>query len=97
MCVCVQVVHESVAVVEMKEPYIAGFLAFREVDFLLDRLKEVREKNPQHYPQVFPLCNETSNAESLVQCVCIYIIIGLEISPYLHKLLHHFYSTCFKL
>ena len=58
-----------VAVVEMKEPYIAGFLAFREVDFLLDRLKEVREKNPQHYPQVFPLCNETSNADT----VCVHL------------------------
>ena len=40
VCVCVQVVHESVAVVEMKEPYIAGFLAFRDVDFLLDRLRD---------------------------------------------------------
>ena len=38
--------------VEMKEPYVAGFLAFREVDFLLERLKKVKEQHPQHYPQV---------------------------------------------
>ncbi|CAI8045778.1 Endonuclease V [Geodia barretti] len=47
-----KVVHESRAVVEMREPYIPGFLAFREVDFLLERLREVQRQHPQHYPQV---------------------------------------------
>lgn len=47
-----EVVHESRAVVEMREPYIPGFLAFREVEFLLGRLEEVRRTHPRHYPQV---------------------------------------------
>ena len=51
--VCVQVVYESKAVVEMREPYIPGFLAFREVEFLLERLSEVHRQQPQHYPQVY--------------------------------------------
>ena len=50
---CVQVVYESKAVVEMREPYIPGFLAFREVEFLLERLSEVHRQQPQHYPQVY--------------------------------------------
>ena len=37
---------------EMTEPYIPGFLAFREVGFLLDRLEEVRQNHPQFTPQV---------------------------------------------
>ena len=36
----------------MKEPYIPGFLAFREVDFLLERLEKVRENYPELIPQV---------------------------------------------
>ena len=45
-------VHESKAVVEMRDSYIPGFLAFREVDFLLERLSEVHKEHPQHCPQV---------------------------------------------
>ena len=48
-----QVVYESKAVVEMREPYIPGFLAFREVEFLLERLGEIHRQQPQHYPQVY--------------------------------------------
>ncbi len=47
-----QVVHVSHKFVEMKEPYIPGFLAFREVGFLLDRLNDVRRNFPQYRPQV---------------------------------------------
>lgn len=46
-----QVLHVSSAVVEMMEPYIPGFLAFREVGFLVDRLREVREKHSDVIPQ----------------------------------------------
>ena len=49
----VQVVCESKAVVRMKEPYLPGFLAFREVDFLLERLREVQMKQPHSSPQVY--------------------------------------------
>ena len=50
-CLWLQVLHVSQAVVEMTEPYLPGFLAFREVDFLLDRLKEIEKEHPQFYPQ----------------------------------------------
>lgn len=46
-----QVLRVCSAVVEMTEPYIPGFLAFREVEFLMDRLQEVREKHPDLSPQ----------------------------------------------
>ena len=38
--------------VTMTEPYIPGFLAFREVGFLMDRLKEVVREKPELVPQV---------------------------------------------
>ena len=47
-----EVVHVSSALVEMTEPYIPGFLAFREVGFLLELLECVREKCPHLAPQV---------------------------------------------
>ena len=47
-----QVLHTSHAVVEMSEPYLPGFLAFREVGFLLDRLEEVHRQQPHLSPQV---------------------------------------------
>ncbi len=46
-----EVVHVSTAVVEMREPYIPGFLAFREVGFLLERLEEVKVQCPELTPQ----------------------------------------------
>ena len=36
----------------MTEPYIPGFLAFREVNFLLERLETVKTECPQFLPQV---------------------------------------------
>ena len=38
--------------VTMTEPYIPGFLAFREVNFLLERLQAVKTEYPQFLPQV---------------------------------------------
>lgn len=38
--------------VRMDQPYIAGFLAFRECDFLVDLLHEVKEEFPDRFPQV---------------------------------------------
>ena len=46
-----EVVHVSSTVVEMTEPYIPGFLAFREVEFLLERLEEVKTQRPELAPQ----------------------------------------------
>ena len=53
--VVVQVVYQSSADITMTEPYIAGFLAFREVDFLLERLHVVRSEKPDLVPQVLLL------------------------------------------
>lgn len=47
-----QVLHSSTALVEMTEPYIPGFLAFREVGCLMDRLECVRKECPKRVPQV---------------------------------------------
>lgn len=47
-----EVVHVCSAMVEMVEPYIPGYLAFREVEFIMERLGEVQEKYPHLTPQV---------------------------------------------
>ena len=38
--------------VRMDQPYIAGFLAFRECDFLVELLHEVKEEFPNRFPEV---------------------------------------------
>ena len=38
--------------VTMTEPYIPGFLAFREVGFLINCLEELKSNNPLIMPQV---------------------------------------------
>jgi len=43
--------------VEMAEPYIPGFLAFREVGFLLQRLEMVEHDCPHLMPQVSTTCD----------------------------------------
>lgn len=43
--------------VEMAEPYIPGFLAFREVGFLLQRLEMVKHDCPHLMPQVGTTCD----------------------------------------
>ena len=45
-------VHRTFKMVRCTEPYIPGFLAFREVEFLVDILKETKKKAPQLMPQV---------------------------------------------
>ncbi len=47
-----EVAHVCSAMVEMTEPYIPGFLAFREVEFLLERLESIKMNFPQLTPQV---------------------------------------------
>lgn len=36
----------------MTEPYIPGFLGFREVQFLVERLEEVKRDQPLLMPEV---------------------------------------------
>lgn len=38
--------------IELTQPYIPGFLAFREIEFMKMLYENVREKTPKYTPQV---------------------------------------------
>lgn len=46
------VVYEKMQEVKLTAPYIAGYLAFREVSFLVDLLNELKSESPALVPQV---------------------------------------------
>ncbi len=45
-------IYENFSSVKLRLPYIAGFLAFREVTPLLDLLQTLKQENPDIFPQV---------------------------------------------
>jgi len=47
-----KIVYQKCKLVTMKEEYIPGFLAFREVKFLVDLINELKQTNSQLIPQV---------------------------------------------
>ena len=47
-----KIVYEDYKLVEMKEPYIPGFLAFREVNHLINLINDLKSKSPEFLPQV---------------------------------------------
>ena len=52
--------------VQLTAPYIPGFLAFREADFLVEKVRKLRTEQPELLPQVIPgstelLCNNHDN------------------------------------
>ena len=47
-----KIVYEDYKLVKMDEPYIPGFLAFREVNHLVDLINDLKKNNPQYIPQV---------------------------------------------
>lgn len=47
-----QVVYEQYKLVQLKLPYIPGFLAFREVGFLVELIDELKRSNPALVPQL---------------------------------------------
>lgn len=60
-CVCLvvldynnldQVVYQQCKMVALTQPYIPGFLAFREIDHILPLLKELEETHPEWMPQM---------------------------------------------
>ncbi|XP_052615837.1 endonuclease V isoform X4 [Peromyscus californicus insignis] len=47
-----KVVYEDSHMVRLKAPYVSGFLAFREVPFLVELVQRLQEKEPGFMPQV---------------------------------------------
>ncbi|XP_038181493.1 endonuclease V isoform X3 [Arvicola amphibius] len=47
-----KVVYEDSRMVRLKAPYVSGFLAFREVPFLVELVQRLQEKEPDFMPQV---------------------------------------------
>lgn len=51
-CGLAQVLYEDSRMVGLKTPYVSGFLAFREVPFLVELVQQLQEKEPDLMPQV---------------------------------------------
>ncbi|NXY07991.1 ENDOV Endonuclease, partial [Pteruthius melanotis] len=47
-----EVLYQDCRVVAVSAPYVAGFLAFREVPFLVEAVRRVQQEEPQLQPQV---------------------------------------------
>ena len=47
-----KIVYEDYQLVEMKETYIPGFLAFREVNHLINLINDLKKNAPKYRPQV---------------------------------------------
>jgi len=47
-----KVVFETYRMVKLTEPYIAGFLAFREVPFIVEIIDRLKSQYPQYLPQI---------------------------------------------
>lgn len=63
---CFQVVYEDYEMIKLTAPYISGFLAFREVDFLVALFNKVKKNNPKYTPDV------SINFTLLVQHKCFH-------------------------
>ena len=47
-----KIVYEDYKLVEMKEPYIPGFLAFKEVNHLVNLINDLKKNAPEYMPKV---------------------------------------------
>ncbi|XP_076345240.1 endonuclease V-like isoform X3 [Tachypleus tridentatus] len=47
-----KLVYESCFMVEVTKPYIPGFLAFREVEFFMKTVNELKANSSEYFPQV---------------------------------------------
>lgn len=43
-------VYQDIEIVTMNQPYVAGFLAYREAPFLLEKLEKLKQSCPKFYP-----------------------------------------------
>lgn len=46
-----KLVYHDIDLVQMDQPYVPGFLAYREAPFLLDKLQKLKKEKPDLYPQ----------------------------------------------
>lgn len=46
-----KLVYKDLSLVEMDQPYVPGFLAYREAPFLLEKLNKLKQDNLELYPQ----------------------------------------------
>jgi len=47
-----QIIHESYQMIKLDAPYVAGFLGFREVPFIVDMLDKLKKEIPEIFPQL---------------------------------------------
>ncbi|XP_033743052.1 endonuclease V-like [Pecten maximus] len=47
-----EVVYEDYEMIKLTAPYVSGFLAFREVDFIVALYRKVEKNDPEHTPDV---------------------------------------------
>ena len=47
-----QVVYEDLTMVHLTSPYVPEYLAFREVEFLVDAISRLGKSKPEFLPQV---------------------------------------------
>ncbi|XP_069130102.1 endonuclease V-like [Argopecten irradians] len=47
-----EVVYEDYEMIKLTAPYVSGFLAFREVDFIVALYRKVQKNDPEHTPDV---------------------------------------------
>lgn len=52
LCVLPQVLYQDCHMVAVTAPYVAGFLAFREVPVLVEAVQRLQQEEPQLQPQV---------------------------------------------
>lgn len=63
---CSQVLYEDCRMVTVSAPYVAGFLAFREVPFLVEAVQRLQQEEPRLRPQVW--CISLSQVEMSRGC-----------------------------
>ena len=83
---------ECSKVVEMMEPYVPGFLAFREVNYLLDRMNDLEINHPEFKPQV-------SRCVYIHVCVhvCVCVCMCVHVCVYVCEVIMGFTHVAFKM
>ncbi|NXL06658.1 ENDOV Endonuclease, partial [Mesembrinibis cayennensis] len=63
-----EVLYEDCRMVAVSAPYVAGFLAFREVPFLVEAVQRLQQKEPRLKPQVWHISFDSLLAGFGVAC-----------------------------